>query len=342
MKNRHLTATTALACAVLALSACSSTGSPVAAGDTKASPTASGSAPSAATGGGASPTVPAPTSTTPTSTGRPDAPSCGGSEKETDVTGVLTGLDKSASPRWSGVIKLTNVSAKPCKLYGPADVRTDGAGTFHKLVTGVIGDVKFVTDRANATVIGPGESLYQAVSWLSSPPSAPQRGVRHRQPAGPGPQRGGPLHLRPGQGRPLLPVQGDRLPAGHDRCPAGGRGPGEGPAGGLRHQALTRRQPSVRPGRHGRCATHHAAQGTLILAEDRLATQWPQPLGWRRAAYHLHCITVPVDRWLRPPWVGVLGTRPNDTIDPWPYLDRLPFTTVAWALGLTNRCADPS
>ncbi|MFB9370724.1 hypothetical protein ACWCYY_19325 [Kitasatospora sp. NPDC001664] len=173
MKNRHLTATTALACAVLALSACSSTGSPVAAGDTKASPTASGSAPSAATGGGASPTVPAPTSTTPTSTGRPDAPSCGGSEKETDVTGVLTGLDKSASPRWSGVIKLTNVSAKPCKLYGPADVRTDGAGTFHKLVTGVIGDVKFVTDRANATVIGPGESLYQAVSWLSSPPSAP-------------------------------------------------------------------------------------------------------------------------------------------------------------------------
>ncbi|MFI5532172.1 hypothetical protein ACIA8O_26930 [Kitasatospora sp. NPDC051853] len=170
MKNRHLTAATALACAVLALSACSSSGTPVAAGDAKSpAATTPSPSPSAGTGGSASPKDTA----TPSSTGRPDAAPCGGSEKETDVTGVLTGLDKSAAPRWSGVVKLTNVSAKPCKLYGPADVRTDGAGTFQKLVTGVIGDVKFVTDRANATILGPGESLFQAVSWLSSPPTAP-------------------------------------------------------------------------------------------------------------------------------------------------------------------------
>ncbi|KQV20103.1 MULTISPECIES: DUF4232 domain-containing protein [unclassified Kitasatospora] len=166
MKKRHLAATTALACVALALTACSSAKTPVAAGDSKGSATAPSAGSSASPGGG-------PTTSTPSSTATPAAESCGGSEKESDVTGVLTNLDKTAAPRWSGVIKLTNVSKRPCKLYGPADVRTDGAGTFTKLVTGVLGDVQFVTDPAKATVLQPGESLYQAVSWLSSPPTAP-------------------------------------------------------------------------------------------------------------------------------------------------------------------------
>ncbi|MFJ9518036.1 DUF4232 domain-containing protein [Kitasatospora sp. NPDC101801] len=166
MKKRHLTAGTALACVALTLTACSSARTPVAADDSKASPVTSGSAATPSAGG-------APTTATPGSTIAPAAAPCGGSEKESDVTGVLTDLDTSASPRWSGVIKLTNVSKKPCKLYGPADVRTDGPGTFTKLVTGVLGDVQFVTDPAAATVLQPEESLYQAVSWLSSPPTAP-------------------------------------------------------------------------------------------------------------------------------------------------------------------------
>ncbi|MFD0569459.1 hypothetical protein ACFQ0T_09505 [Kitasatospora gansuensis] len=54
---------------------------------------------------------------------------CGGSERESDITGELTELDKSAAPRWSGVIKLTNVSKHACKLYGPvADPHHQVAG----------------------------------------------------------------------------------------------------------------------------------------------------------------------------------------------------------------------
>ncbi|MER8184591.1 DUF4232 domain-containing protein [Kitasatospora sp. NPDC094015] len=171
MKIRHLTTATALACGVLTLAACGPTGTPAAAPATPAAgtaaSTAAGNAPAAASGS------PQPGGK-PSSTIVAEAPACGGSERESDITGELTELDRSAAPRWSGLIKLTNTSAHACKLYGPADVRTDGAnGSFTKLATGVLGNVKFVTDKAHATVVMPGESLYQAVSWFSSPPTAP-------------------------------------------------------------------------------------------------------------------------------------------------------------------------
>ncbi|MFJ8045443.1 DUF4232 domain-containing protein [Kitasatospora sp. NPDC096147] len=183
MKHRHLSATAALACAVLALTACSSAKTPVAAGDAKSS------APASATPGAgttaAQPTLTPSTSASQTQ-GQDQAPSqpaptggaiavaeaCRGSEQESDVSGVLTGTDRSATPRVTGIVKLTNTSTRPCELYGPADVRTTGP-TVTKLVTAVLGDVEFPAGKGKGTVLQPGKSAYQAVSWLESPPTAP-------------------------------------------------------------------------------------------------------------------------------------------------------------------------
>ncbi|MDH6129836.1 hypothetical protein [Kitasatospora sp. GP82] len=103
-----------------------------------------------------------------------DVALCGNSESESDIAPKMIGLNKSADGRWTGVIKLTNTSRQNCVMYGPADLRTDHtSGEFTRLTTGVLGDGIFSTDRAHGTVVPVGHSVYQPVTWLSSPPIAP-------------------------------------------------------------------------------------------------------------------------------------------------------------------------
>jgi hypothetical protein len=103
-----------------------------------------------------------------------DVALCGNSEQESDIAAEMIGLDGSAGGRWNGVIKLTNTSGQDCVMYGAADLRTDHtSGEFTKLTTGVLGDGIFSTDRAHGTVLRVGRSVYQPVTWLSSPPVAP-------------------------------------------------------------------------------------------------------------------------------------------------------------------------
>ncbi|GAA2277414.1 MULTISPECIES: hypothetical protein [Kitasatospora] len=103
-----------------------------------------------------------------------DVALCGNSELESDIAPEMIGLDGSAGGRWTGVIKLTNTSGQDCVMYGPADLRTDHTGgEFTKLTTGVLGDGTFSTDREHGTVLRVGGSVYQPVTWLSSPPVAP-------------------------------------------------------------------------------------------------------------------------------------------------------------------------
>ncbi|WP_051732834.1 DUF4232 domain-containing protein [Kitasatospora phosalacinea] len=163
------------ACAVLALTACDpeDSGSAAPAASTAAGATAGKSAPAAppatagataskaATGGAAA-----------GGTVGADVPICGNSEKESDVKAELT-LDKSADPRINGVIKLTNTSGHDCVVYGAPDLRTNHVpNEFTKLKSGVLGGGSFATDKAHGTVLRPGTPVYQAVSWLSSPPVA--------------------------------------------------------------------------------------------------------------------------------------------------------------------------
>ncbi|WP_431683725.1 hypothetical protein [Kitasatospora sp. KL5] len=96
---------------------------------------------------------------------------CGGSGSAADVTAKLIELHESGS-RHSGLIQVTNTLPYSCKLYGPADVRTDGTGgSYTKLTTGVLGTLRFITTREESMVINPGESLYHAVSWVSVSPT---------------------------------------------------------------------------------------------------------------------------------------------------------------------------
>ncbi|MDH6108495.1 hypothetical protein P3T36_003861 [Kitasatospora sp. MAP12-15] len=44
---------------------------------------------------------------------------------------------------------------------------------FIKLATGVLGSGAFATDQAHGTVLSAGEAVFQPVTWLSSPPIAP-------------------------------------------------------------------------------------------------------------------------------------------------------------------------
>ncbi|MFF4342636.1 hypothetical protein ACFY00_22230 [Kitasatospora sp. NPDC001540] len=157
------------ACAVLALTACdpedagsaapgaATTASTPAAAPPATAATAGATASKAATGGG---TVGA------------DVPICGNSEKESDVKAELT-LDRSANPRINGVIKLTNTSGHDCVVYGAPDLRTNHVpNEFTKLRSGVLGTGSFATDKAHGTVLRPNSPVYQAVSWLASPPVA--------------------------------------------------------------------------------------------------------------------------------------------------------------------------
>ncbi|QKW18832.1 hypothetical protein HUT16_06905 [Kitasatospora sp. NA04385] len=161
------------ACAVLALTACdpedAGSAAPAATTASVAAPPATGTpatgastpAGKAATGGGTGGTVGA------------DVPICGNSEKESDVKAELT-LDRSANPRINGVIKLTNTSGHDCVVYGAPDLRINHVPTeFMKLKSGVLGAGSFATDKAHGTVLRPGVPVYQAVSWLASPPVAP-------------------------------------------------------------------------------------------------------------------------------------------------------------------------
>ncbi|MDH6110271.1 hypothetical protein P3T36_004797 [Kitasatospora sp. MAP12-15] len=175
MKTRHLTAAAVLGFAALTLTACGpdatpSASAPVAGTPAGTAPGSAASGASGATGAGKSTAKPGGTASRPAGT---DAPICGSSEKESDVTGQMIGLDGKADPRWTGVIKLTNTSGKACVIYGAADLRTDGSPVFTKLATGVLGSGAFATDRAHGTVLTAGESVYQPVTWLSSPPIAP-------------------------------------------------------------------------------------------------------------------------------------------------------------------------
>ncbi|GLW73368.1 hypothetical protein Kpho02_56670 [Kitasatospora phosalacinea] len=157
------------ACAVLALTACdpedagsAASGATTAASAPAAAPpaTAGATASKAATGGGTGGTVGA------------DVPICGNSEKESDVKAELT-LDRSANPRINGVIKLTNTSGHDCVVYGGPDLRTNHVpNEFTKLKSGVLGTGSFATDKAHGTVLRPNAPVYQAVSWLASPPVA--------------------------------------------------------------------------------------------------------------------------------------------------------------------------
>ncbi|WP_441246761.1 hypothetical protein [Kitasatospora sp. McL0602] len=183
MKTRHLTAATTLACALLTLTACGSNSTPSAApqGSTAASAGSSAGSSAGASTGSAKPDAPQssakPTGAASGTAAKPagaDVPACAGSEGHDEVTGQLVGLDKSADPRWNGVVKLSNVSGHACVMYGPADVRTDsGASVFTKLATGVLGSGSFATDKAHGTVLQAGETVFQPVSWVSSPPTAP-------------------------------------------------------------------------------------------------------------------------------------------------------------------------
>ncbi|RAJ33257.1 hypothetical protein K353_05653 [Kitasatospora sp. SolWspMP-SS2h] len=165
------------ACAVLALTACDpedgGTAAPVApaASTTPSTPAAPPAAtPSGGTGG--STATPAGKTGAAGATVAADVPICGNSEQESDVKAELT-LDRSANPRINGVIELTNTSGHDCVVYGGPDLRTNHVpDTFMKLRSGVLGGGSFATDRAHGTVLHPGTPVYQAVSWLASPPVA--------------------------------------------------------------------------------------------------------------------------------------------------------------------------
>ncbi|MFC8716668.1 hypothetical protein [Kitasatospora sp. NPDC057198] len=161
------------ACAVLALTACDPDGADTAApasaatGTPAAAPTAAASA-----GATAGATAAASKGATGGGTVAADVPICGNSEKESDVKAELT-LDKSAAPRINGVIKLTNTVDHDCVVYGGPDLRTNHVtNEFMKLKSGVLGSGSFATDKEHGTVLRPGVPVYQAVSWLSSPPVA--------------------------------------------------------------------------------------------------------------------------------------------------------------------------
>jgi hypothetical protein len=167
--TRHLTAAAVLAAAVLTLTACGPDKEP------SPAPPGSAAAPAAGTASG-TPTAPAGAKTGGTTTAEPagaDVQPCTGSEKEKYVTGEMVGLEKSADARWSGVVKLTNVTAKACVMYGAADLRTDGTPVYTKLVTGVLGGGTFAADKAHGTVLRAGASVFHAVTWYASPPVAP-------------------------------------------------------------------------------------------------------------------------------------------------------------------------
>ncbi|MFE0462140.1 hypothetical protein ACFW1A_23110 [Kitasatospora sp. NPDC058965] len=179
MKTRSLaTALAALACSALTLTACgpdetSKTAAPAPAASASPSGAASGAAPGAGTAASAAPTAGRPTAQPTAATVPADVPLCGNSEKESDVKGELVGLDHSADPRWTAVVKLTNTLGKDCVMYGAADVETDHTAQFSKLVTSVLGQGTFATDRAHGTLLRAGASVYLPVTWLSSPPIAP-------------------------------------------------------------------------------------------------------------------------------------------------------------------------
>ncbi|MFF0393568.1 hypothetical protein ACFYS8_33445 [Kitasatospora sp. NPDC004615] len=169
--NLHKPAALALlACSVLALTACDP--------DTTANPAPATS--SAASNPAGQPSATA-SGSTEGSGGKSSAPGakpaadiriCGNSEKESDVKAELT-LDRSADPRITGVIKLTNTTGTECVVYGKPDLRTDHTAQFQKLASGVLGSGTFATDKANGTVLHPNVPIYQAVTWLASPPVAP-------------------------------------------------------------------------------------------------------------------------------------------------------------------------
>jgi len=161
------------ACAVLALTACD----PEDAGTAAPSGSAAASAPAAAPTAGATASKGAIASKAATGGGTggtvaADVPLCGNSEQESDVKAELT-LDNSAAPRINGVIKLTNAVDHDCVVYGGPDLRTNHVtNEFTKLRSGVLGAGSFATDKEHGTVLRPGVPVYQAVSWLSSPPVA--------------------------------------------------------------------------------------------------------------------------------------------------------------------------
>ncbi|MEU3497328.1 hypothetical protein [Kitasatospora cineracea] len=164
------------ACAVLALTACDPEDSGSAAPAASTAASAPGAAPAASTapsgGTGGSTAAPAGNTGGTGGTVAADMPICGNSEKESDVKAELT-LDKSADPRVNGIIKLTNTSGHDCVVYGGPDLRINHVPTtFMKLKSGVLGAGSFATDKAHGTVLRPGVPVYQAVSWLSSPPVA--------------------------------------------------------------------------------------------------------------------------------------------------------------------------
>ncbi|MFJ5927138.1 hypothetical protein ACIQF6_31565 [Kitasatospora sp. NPDC092948] len=171
MNLRKPAALALLACSVLALTACDPDSSTSAASTTStaasnpaAPPAAPVSAGEAGSTGG--------TSSAAAGKSAADVPICGNSEKESDVKAELT-LDRSADPRITGIIKLTNTTKTDCVVYGKADLRTDHTAQFEKLVTGVLGSGTFATDKAHGTVLHPNVPIYQAVTWLASPPVAP-------------------------------------------------------------------------------------------------------------------------------------------------------------------------
>ncbi|MGE7439859.1 MULTISPECIES: hypothetical protein [Kitasatospora] len=108
-----------------------------------------------------------------------DVPLCYNWEGYTPVVGEMVGLHVDADSRWSGVVKLANVSKQACVMYGPADVRTDDVRSANwpvltKLTTGVLGDGIFSVDKEHGTVLEPGQEAFQPVTWLNSPPIAPE------------------------------------------------------------------------------------------------------------------------------------------------------------------------
>ncbi|MGW4379076.1 hypothetical protein [Kitasatospora sp. NPDC004531] len=172
MNLRKPAALAILVCSVLALTACDS--------DTAAGPAPAGSSAASALAAAPSTDASAGASSGASGGGKSSAPAkpagdvkaCGGSEKESDVKAELT-LDRSADPRITGIVKLTNTSGTECVVYGKADLRTDHTQQFEKLVSGVLGNGSFAADKAGGTVLHPGVPVYQAVSWLASPPVAP-------------------------------------------------------------------------------------------------------------------------------------------------------------------------
>ncbi|GGQ93590.1 hypothetical protein [Kitasatospora griseola] len=168
MNLRKPAALALLACSVLALTACDPDSSTNAAPAKSTAASAPAAPPAASDGasGGSSSAAPG--------GGKPaaDVRICGNSEKESDVKAELT-LDRSADPRITGIIKLTNTTSTECVVYGKPDLRTDHTAQFQKLVSGVLGSGTFATDKAHGTVLHPNVPVYQAVTWLSAPPVAP-------------------------------------------------------------------------------------------------------------------------------------------------------------------------